>query len=185
GADMIGLVFAKSTRQVTPEQAREIVRAIPSGVATVGVFADESVEAINHAVRVSGVQMVQIADSSEQVRLKRQLKRLTIVARSTANPINAVPPPFADKQRSLTLLDSATTGLWGGTGRLGDWDVAAKWAREYPIILAGGLTPNNVGEAIRAVQPWGVDVSSGIEGPDGQKDPARMRAFVEAARSAH
>ena len=81
------------------------------------------------------------------------------------------------------LVDAAVPQAYGGTGHLADWEIARALAQRAEILLAGGLTPDNVAEAVRAVRPWGVDVSSGVEAAPGRKDPARVRAFIAAARS--
>jgi indole-3-glycerol phosphate synthase/phosphoribosylanthranilate isomerase len=181
GADFIGLVLTPSTRQITPEQARTIVYALPPDALTVGVFADEPDAVVNAAAEIAGVYAVQVPRLNDLPHQNRKLNRQAIFARSSADPANEHPPVRASFIRT-TMIEAAPPGVWGGTGQTGDWEIAARWAHDLPIILAGGLTPENVAEAVRTVQPWGVDVSSGIEGPDGQKDPARMRAFIQAAR---
>lgn len=183
GADLIGLVLTPSTRQITPEQAREIVSYLPADALTIGVFADEPVEQVNELALAANVSAVQVALPGGDRQRAMGLKRPTIYALSSSDPAYAQPLPRLVFPGRLAMLEAAPPGIWGGTGKTGDWELAARWARELPIILAGGLTPENVADAIRTVQPWGVDVSSGIEGPGGQKDPARMHAFVHAARS--
>jgi phosphoribosylanthranilate isomerase len=81
-------------------------------------------------------------------------------------------------------VDASVKGIYGGSGVTADWGGAAELAKKYPLLLAGGLTPENVGEAIRRVQPWGVDVASGVESAPGKKDPSKMKAFVQAVRDA-
>ncbi len=181
GADMIGVVFAAGKRQVTPETARQIVNALPADAVVVGIFANESPEAITQTIGATGINVVQISayPETEGHGAFSQFGLPTIILGKTETPFHSLL-----RYDLLPLLDSTSPGAWGGTGQVGDWERAAAWAKQYPIILAGGLNPANVGEAIRVVQPWGVDVSSGIEGADGQKDPARMRAFVEAVRGA-
>ncbi len=192
GADMIGLVLTQSRRQLTPAQAREIVSALPPSTLTVGVFADEPTERINELAAAAGVHAVQhiarhIAGPDGQVPANTVLDLPAITVCSSADPALAHPLAFPG---SMVLVEAAPSGVWGGVGTQSaeaaqrHWEVAARWARSQPILLAGGLHPANVSAAIAAVQPWGLDVSSGIEGPDGQKDPERMRAFVQAARAA-
>ena len=182
GADLYGLVLTKSKRQVTPEQAQAIVATLPADTLTVGVFADEPSETVNAMAAEAGVKAVQmVASVGEGI---KGLKFPHILAFSSRAPTNAQPRPMQLFPGRLAMIESAPSGVWGGTGQTGDWEIATTWARQLPIILAGGLTPDNVGEAIRTVQPWGVDVSSGIENADGQKDPARMHAFVQAVREA-
>jgi phosphoribosylanthranilate isomerase len=91
---------------------------------------------------------------------------------------------FARAEAPAFLIDASVRGLYGGSGVVADWDGAVEFARKFPLLLAGGLTPENVTEAIRYVRPWGVDVASGVESAPGKKDPGRMKAFVQAARSA-
>jgi phosphoribosylanthranilate isomerase len=89
---------------------------------------------------------------------------------------------FSRQGHPSFLLDASVKGTYGGTGVTADWDRAAELARQYPLLLAGGLTPENVAEAIERVQPWGVDVASGVESSPGEKDPTKVRAFVQAVR---
>jgi indole-3-glycerol phosphate synthase/phosphoribosylanthranilate isomerase len=184
GADLIGLVLTRSKRQITPEQAREIIAALPTDARTVGVFADEPAEMVNAIAAAAGVSFVQVALPGGDHSHLHGLNRPTILALSSADPAYHAPLPRLLFPGRLAMLEAAPPGVWGGAGQTGDWTVAARWAREVPIILAGGLNVENAASAIHTVQPWGVDVSSGIEGPDGRKDPARMRAFVQAVRSA-
>ena len=89
---------------------------------------------------------------------------------------------MSDPERPAFLLDAAAPGQFGGSGQVADWTMARVLARRWPLLLAGGLRPDNVAAAVEAVRPWGVDVASGVESGPGRKDPAKMRAFVEAAR---
>jgi phosphoribosylanthranilate isomerase len=89
----------------------------------------------------------------------------------------------SDPPRPAFLLDAAAQGQFGGSGRVADWDMARVLARRWPLLLAGGLRPDNVAAAVEVVRPWGVDVASGVEISPGRKDAAKMRAFVEAARA--
>jgi indole-3-glycerol phosphate synthase/phosphoribosylanthranilate isomerase len=182
GADLIGLVLTPSMRQISPEQARAIVQALPDDAHTVGVFADEPVEVVNELALAANVSAVQVALPGGDRQRTMGLKRPTIYALSSADPAYAQPMPRLVFPGRLAMIEAAPSGIWGGAAKTGDWEIAARWARELPTILAGGLTPANVADALRTVQPWGVDVSSGIEGPGGLKDPARMRAFVQAVR---
>ncbi len=184
GADLIGLVMTPSKRQITPEQARAIVAALPPDALTVGVFADEPVEQVNALTAAAGVRAVQVALPGGDRSRMHGLKLPTILALSSAAPIYREPRPRLLFPGRLAMIEAAPPGVWGGTGQTGDWAIAATWAKDLPIILAGGLNAANIADAIRTVQPWGVDVSSGIEGPDGSKDPARMRAFIQAVRAA-
>ena len=202
GADFIGLVFAESRRRVTVEQARAVVRALgqpllaaggggASHVETllrrkrplvVGVFADIDAETVNRAAEAVGLDLVQLSGDEPWAMCDRVarpvLKAVKVKDGTSAEEIIAAFRPGA-----VPLLDTHVEGALGGTGRPFDWAVAAAVARRFPIVLAGGLTPENVGEAVRRVCPWAVDVSSGLE-TDGVKDVEKMRAFVVAVREA-
>jgi phosphoribosylanthranilate isomerase len=101
---------------------------------------------------------------------------------SVPNPLTTSVHPFESVDSPALLIDSSAPNLYGGSGLTADWDAAAQIARQYPILLAGGLTPENVTQAIARVQPWGVDTASGVESAPGVKDPAKMHAFVKAVR---
>jgi len=194
GADMIGIVFVPNKRrQVSIETARAIVAALPPEAVTVGLFLAEHADqrdAIADTIAATGITMAQLhgAPVPSPFRDLPVPMIYPLAGRGDMDThgdgvTNAGYAIIADG--ALPLLDSAPPGVWGGTGETGDWERARKMADQYPILLAGGLTPENVGDAIHAVRPWGVDVSSGIEGVDGQKDHARMRAFVQQVRAAN
>jgi phosphoribosylanthranilate isomerase len=182
GADALGLVFyEKSPRCVTREQARAIVAALPPFVTTVGLFVNEPPESIRETVDFCGLDVIQLHgdEGPEACRIPphRVLKALRVKGEESLTGI-------ADYQVSALLLDAWHPDSYGGTGRLGDWKLAARLAAERPVILAGGLNPENIAEAIRQVRPYGVDVSSGVESSPGRKDPARVAAFIRNARAA-
>jgi len=201
GADFIGLVFAESQRRVTLDQARALARALgepPSAAAVgdarhiemllqrkrpllVGVFADADAETIDRTAEAVGLDLVQLSgdepwDICDRLSLP-VLKAVKVRDGTSAEEIIAALRPGA-----VPLLDTHAEGALGGTGRPFDWSVAAEVARRFPIVLAGGLTPENVGEAVRRVRPWAVDVSSGVE-TDGVKDVGKIRAFIAAAHT--
>jgi len=192
GADFIGLVFADSPRRVTLEQAAAVVRALPRRVEPVGVFVDEPAEAVREIAERAGLRVVQL-HGDEPPEISADLEGLKVIKvfrvggdadaaaarawREAAERLGA--PPYA------YLVDARVEGgPRGGTGRPADWTIAARLALEgfRPLILSGGLSADNVAEAIRRVRPWGVDASSGLETAPGRKDPDRIRAFVEAVR---
>ena len=201
GADLIGLVFyPPSHRNVTPEGAAAIVEALrASGHATlaVGLFVNEDSARVNAVADMVGLDLVQLSGDEQPAALaglNRPLLRSVRIAtgegvvrvreRLTAATTMLGPREPGPLGQPLTpLLDAHVPGFWGGTGTQADWDAAATLARLWPLFLAGGLTPENVGAAIRAVGPLGVDVSSGVE-TDKVKDPAKIRAFIAAARAA-
>ena len=223
GADLVGIVFAESTRRVDAQQAQAMTRALGPPLAaheialpppargraredarewfrhgadviaayleakrplTVGLFADQPLEEVNELALESGVDLVQLSgdESWEDCLLvARQVIQVIHVS-----PLDSPPDPlaFAEPGFAIALmLDSAHGPYRGGSGQPFDWEVARLVAAELPMMLAGGLTPENVGRAIAQVRPWAVDVSSGTE-RDGRRDHARVRAFVDAVRTA-
>lgn len=179
GADAIGLIFwPRSRRAVDVTRAQAITRDLPPLVATVGVFVDETpdtVRSIADAVGLSGVQLHGQEEVAHWARFPRPvLKALTVEQYETS--------PWRDA-RAAILLDTHDPVTIGGTGRPVDWQRAAGIAATRRVVLAGGLTPDNVAEAVLQVRPWGVDVASGVEAAPGVKDPARVRAFVRAVRT--
>ena len=180
GATAIGMVFGPaSPRAVGVDAAREIVSALPAGVPAVGVFVNQSVDEINDVIARAGLFGVQL-HGDEPMEAIARIRRPVIRAMTLEDEpaIEAVPPHVT------VLLDAHDPLRRGGTGRTIDWARAARIAAARHVVLAGGLTPGNVGDAIRRVSPYAVDVSSGVEQAPRQKDPALMRAFVDAVRRA-
>ena len=191
GADAIGLVFAKSPRQVTIRQARVIVAALPPFVSAVGVFANVRPATVLRAVAVVGLSEVQLHGDESPDYLRRLstiriLKALRVRDRTFVDQLLAL----AGAGASGIVLDAFSPEARGGTGKRFDWDLLtgleATLARRDlpPLILAGGLTPENVKAGIRRVRPWGVDVSSGVETEPVVKSPEKMARFVAAVREA-
>lgn len=178
GADAIGFIFAPSKRQVRPAQAAEIARRLPAEILTVGVFRDESKERVVEIINTTGLRAAQLHghESAEDCRWIRERVAATIRAFPAGSPDLA---RFADFGADVLLLDSPTPG----SGEVFDWTLADSRPQNQRTLLAGGLDPNNVAEAIRRVRPWGVDVASGVEREPGRKDPSKLRAFIVAARS--
>lgn len=179
GAAAIGFVFwPKSPRCVDPTRARAIVDALPPFVVSVGVFADQQVERVREIVETAGLGAVQL-HGQEAVAGYASLRRPLIKALPVRWGMR--PPALAEMPRCVTvLLDTHDPQRLGGTGRTIDWNVAAEIAATRPVILSGGLRPENVAEAIRAVHPAAVDVASGVEREPGVKDAAKLRAFFDA-----
>jgi phosphoribosylanthranilate isomerase len=184
GADMLGLVFAASRRQVSPEQAAlivEAIRATPHAqrVTIVGLFVNEAPEHMLAIARMCGLDALQLS-GDEHSEIARRLPGIALLKsiRLDGAPGEA---GWLDAADVRLLVDAHVPGSYGGAGVLADWGRAAELSRRRSIMLAGGLTPENVGAAIRQVHPWGVDVSSGVE-TNGVKDVAKIRAFVAAAR---
>lgn len=180
GADLLGFHFCPSERRIAPQAAREIVaevRALPGRIPDiVGVFIDPTEAEVEATVRLVGLDRVQLHGHEEPgFRASRPILKVLRVRDAGIDGDRGWPDPI--------LLDSWSADGRGGTGRTWRWDLAEALARRRPVILAGGLTPENVADAIRALRPHGVDVSSGVEaGTPGHKDENRMRAFVEAVR---
>ena len=190
GADFIGFVFASTRRQVSPAKAREIVdtaKKSSSTVKPVGVFVDALASEVNQTADFCGLDWIQLS-GNESWEYCRQIARPVIKAirigqqlRGEMNAELAVGLKTLSPQRFITLLDSQVEGRYGGTGVTFDWRLAQQVAGEFPVIIAGGLNPENVARAIEVAAPWGVDVSSGVE-TDGTKDIAKIKAFIEAVR---
>ncbi len=182
GADALGFVFAPgSPRFVPPERVREIVRKIPPYVSTVGVFVDAGEEEVNRIVERSGVGAAQFHGSEEPAFLRRfsfpVVKAFRVNAEFDPEILQRYPGP-------AFLLDACKDRGTRGFGQTFDWSVAARAAKYGRIILAGGLTAENVGRAIEEVRPYAVDVSSGVESSAGIKDERKIVSFLKAARSA-
>ncbi len=179
GADAIGFIFAPSQRQVTPAAVTDIVKRLPDTARTIGVFRDHSADEVITIVKKCGLSGAQL-HGHEPPSLSRRVASevsLVIKAFSAGDPMV---PSAADWGADVVMLDSVAPG----SGQVFDWTLA-----EVPtstrLLLAGGLTPDNVGRAISAVRPWGVDAASGVEGArKGQKDPVKVRAFIYNAREA-
>lgn len=182
GADAIGLVFAPSPRRVTLEQAALILRVLPPLVTPVALFVDEAPEQIEFHCRTLGIRTVQL-HGDEPPEVAHRLEGLCLIK---AFRIETVADLAALKgyPAEAYLLDSRVAGQRGGTGVAFDWTLAERAGHYGKIILAGGLTPDNVAEAVRRVRPYAVDTSSGVESEPGKKDPAKVRDFVDAAKSA-
>jgi len=193
GSNFIGLVFAPSPRQVTPAQAGEIVSAVKKcseATVLVGVFVNMPASEVNRIASSCHLDWVQLSgdESWEYCRqiTKPLIKAVRIkpgqrpeeIGEDLATGVRAL-----SNQRCVYLLDSQVKGKYGGTGMTFDWSLARQAAEQFPVIIAGGLTPENVAQAIEMVAPWGVDVASGVE-TGGVKDVAKIRAFIEAVRRA-
>ena len=186
---MLGFNFyPKSPRYITPEACAEIQSSIvnrKSSIVTVGVFVNLPPEQVTSILDQCGLHLAQLSGDEPLLDLitlnGRAFKALrirdpeTAAAQLATIPARNVPP--------ACLIDAHIPGLYGGTGRTADWSLVADLAWQAPILLAGGLTPENVAAAVRQVRPWGVDVASGVEANPGAKDPDKIKAFVDAVRS--
>lgn len=184
GADALGFIFAQSKRRVTPEQAQAIIRELPEDVERIGVFMDESAETIMATVKQAKLTAVQL-HGDESPHLAFALHDKTGVIQTIL-----VRPGFAERMDGFLgrreAPDNILLDAGAGSGKTFDWEAAraAIGQRSRSFIVAGGLTPDNVGEAIRAFHPWGVDVVTGVEREPGRKDPEKLKAFVTAVRRA-
>lgn len=199
GADALGFVFYPgSPRYITPRDASTLVRALPPFVTTVGLFVDEACESVLTTVEHVGLDVIQL-HGNEPPDYCRNLKRRVIKAfrvRNRAAETDAEVNELLDELRSYKvsacLLDTYHPDVQGGTGHTFNWDIARQivdveseqQTQSSKIILAGGLTPDNVAEAVRTVRPYGVDVSSGVEKSPGEKDHTLVREFIARTRQA-
>lgn len=184
GADALGFVlYRKSPRCVEPAVVRSIVAALPPFVLTVGVFVNEDPAVVRTILDECGLALAQL-HGDETAAYCQSLSRPVLKAlrlRDRATFLALAEFQGRANVRGF-LVDAYHEAAYGGTGQTVDWSLAAEAARAAPILLAGGLTPANVGEAVRLVKPYGVDVSSGVEARPGKKDPDKVKAFIEQAR---
>jgi len=192
GADFIGLVFAPSRRQVTPVQAEKIAAAVKkSGNATkiVGVFVNMPAPEVNKIADFCHLDRVQLSGDEPWEYCgeitKPLIKAIRVGQQQSPQEICTALATGAKviSQKHIYLLDSRVKSKYGGTGTAFDWSLARQAAEQFPVIIAGGLTPENVAQVIKMAAPWGVDVSSGVE-VGGVKHLARIRAFIEVVRRA-
>ena len=184
GADAVGFVFAeKSPRLVSKEDVRQIVKKLPPLVQAVGVFVDESADVIREMVRFCGLDMVQLHGSESPGFCKLLAPRVIKAFRVKDETVVGEIENYRGKVRAV-LLDAWSSRAHGGTGKVFDWEIAKKvvLSAGMPVILAGGLNPDNVGDALSRLGPWGVDVSSGVETSPGKKDMDRVRRFIKAVK---
>jgi phosphoribosylanthranilate isomerase len=193
GADAVGFVFAPSPRRVTAEQAARIVPQLPAALEKIGVFVDAGFDEIAETVDAAGLTGVQLhfdAPTALAAQLRERFGpklRILGVVHFDSRAGKRVAAIARDAHIDALLVDSRTAAAVGGTGVAFDWDAARGliFDAEGPMkfIAAGGLTPENVAEAIATLRPWGVDVVSGVESAPGRKDAAKVRAFIERARA--
>jgi phosphoribosylanthranilate isomerase len=181
GADALGLnLWPRSKRFVSAETARLLVRQLPPLVTIVGVFVDPTRDEVLRAIDAVGIQVAQLhGDESPELCASLPLPVVKAIRVKDSHSLAAL----ASYEVSAFLLDSATPA-YGGSGVAFDWGLAAEAAASLPVILAGGLTPENVADAVRAVRPLGVDVASGVESAPGVKDAQKMERFIHNAKEA-
>jgi phosphoribosylanthranilate isomerase len=178
-ADAVGFIFAPSPRQVAPAVARDIAKRLPPEILTVGVFRNEAPSRVVDITYFAGLKAVQLhgKETPTQARWVRQRVARVIQAFPAGDPAVR---RARDYGVDAVLLDYPTPG----SGKVFDWKLCGEAPPGMRMILSGGLTPDNVGDAVAAVQPWGVDVVTGVEREPGRKDPVKVRQFVAAAKAA-
>jgi len=182
GADILGFNFVPGSRRyLNPYAAQDIISVLPPFVAKVGIFADEDADVVNDLAAFLGLDAVQL-HGSEDGQFCRKIDWPVIKALrvGTADDLTGI----SGYDVSAFLLDARVDDALGGTGRTFDWNVAVQFAKKNRIFVAGGLTPDNVGKAIRILSPYGVDTASGVESETAVKDHGLMEEFVRAARCA-
>lgn len=180
GADALGFVFySRSPRAVSAETVKAIVDVLPPFITTVGLFVNEKSETIREIASFCGLDVIQLhGDESPADCIlppHRVVKALRVKDESSL--ANA-----SQYKVSALLLDAWVSGTYGGTGHAFNWDLASEVSGRTKLILAGGLSPDNVSEAVRVVRPYAVDVSSGVEMSPGKKDPGKVKAFIRKAK---
>ena len=192
GADFIGMVFAPSRRQISPSRAKKIVTAVHATgkpVKTVGVFVNMPATEVNRIARECGLNIVQLSGNETWEychEIDKPIIKVVHVGQQSPAELQAI---INDGMNSLSkhgltvLLDTQTADTYGGTGKSFNWELARPAASCFPVLIAGGLTPQNVAGVIKMVSPWGVDISSGVE-TEGIKDMAKIKLFIDEARKA-
>ncbi|MEC7915672.1 MAG: phosphoribosylanthranilate isomerase [Actinomycetota bacterium] len=180
GADALGFNFVPgSSRQIRPAVARDIARRLPGGILTVGIFKDELKETVIEVVHTAGLQAAQLHGRESTDDSMWIAERVPYLIKAFAAGESAI-DRLDDYGANAVLVDAPEPG----SGEVFDWSMLDGRERGRPLILAGGLNPENVAQAVHAVKPWGVDVASGVEASPGVKDPVRVREFILAARQA-
>ncbi|MEM9130990.1 MAG: phosphoribosylanthranilate isomerase [Actinomycetota bacterium] len=178
GANAVGMIFAASSRRIATGEARDIVRRLPPEVLPVGVFRDERAGRVAEIANSIGLRAVQLSghESVEDTRWLAGRVPVVIKAFAAQDPNLA---RAADYGAHRLLIDSASPG----SGKTFDWTLLQRRPVRHKFLLAGGLTPGNVAEAITTVKPWGVDLATGVEASPGVKDPAKLRQFMANVRA--
>jgi phosphoribosylanthranilate isomerase len=184
GADALGFNFyPRSPRYITPETARAIIERLPAAVLTVGVFVNEELDAVEKTASLAGVSALQL-HGTESPEYCRALKGRHLI-KVFATHAEFAPETVLDYDVQAIMLDAADKRRFGGTGKVSDWSIARQTRELFPrLFLAGGLSAENVGEAIEQVNPYAVDACSLLEGAPGRKDQAKVRDFIAAVRKA-
>jgi len=196
GANALGFILAESSRRITVETAAQIIAALPPSTEKIGVVVNETPDALAklaNDIGLTGVQLHGDEPAGQLPEFRRALGLRKIIKTLQARELLAAPETLDEYLRNSNfidgiLLDSGSPAARGGTGVLFDWNAAfpivERIKQHLPVVIAGGLTPVSVADAIRLFDPCGVDVVSGVEFSPGKKDPAKVRAFIAAARAA-
>ena len=185
GADLLGFNFyAGSPRYVEPAKARRIVSRLPKRISVVGVFVNETEQTMLEIARTVGLDALQLHGDETPAMVARLKRSFPVIKAIRVKQSLAVGQLQTYRASTALLLDGFDTHQRGGTGRTFDWEIARRAKKYGRVFLAGGLTPENVGEAIRAARPYAVDVCSGVEARPGKKDPARLKRLMGAAKNA-
>ena len=179
GADAVGFIFAPSTRQVAPRLVRDIVKRLPPEILTVGVFRDESPERVIEIVQGTGLRADQLHGHESPEQALQVKARVPVLFKVFAAGDSAV-RQAKSYGAAVIMVDNPTPG----SGQVFDWSLAEDVPGGLRLMLAGGLGPENVADAIHTVHPWGVDACSGLESEPGRKDPRKLRAFIANAKEA-
>jgi phosphoribosylanthranilate isomerase len=182
GADFIGFNFySKSPRYISVGQCRDIMSVMRryGHIQYVGVFVNSSMEDIRATMETCGLRLAQLHGDESPEMMNALHGKAFKAFRGIPQETNG----FAREDAPAFLVDASVKGIYGGSGVTVDWIAASELAKNYPLLLAGGLTPENVADAVEQVKPWGVDVASGVESAPGKKDLGKMKAFVRAVQS--
>jgi phosphoribosylanthranilate isomerase len=179
GADALGFIFAPSPRQVAPRLVNDIVRRLPPEILTVGVFRDEAPERVVDIVHKTGLRAAQLHGHETVEQVARVKEHVPVVFKAFA-----AGDPAVRKARSYGVSGVLVDNPRPGSGHVFDWSLAEDVPGGLRLILAGGLGPDNVADAIATVRPWGVDACSQLEAEPGKKDPRKLRAFIANAKEA-
>jgi phosphoribosylanthranilate isomerase len=179
GADAIGFIFAPSPRQVAPQLVRDIVKRLPPEIVTVGVFRDQSPQRVIEIVQGTGLRVAQLHGHESPEQARQVKERVPVLFKAFAAGDLAV-RQARSYGAAVVMVDNPTPG----SGQVFDWSLAEDVPGGLRLMLAGGLGPDNVADAIHTVHPWGVDACSGLEAEPGKKDPRKLRAFIANAKEA-
>jgi phosphoribosylanthranilate isomerase len=191
GADYLGFNFyPNSVRFIEKETCAEIMSVLKKEhpqIKLVGVFVNSPVEEVKAILETCHLHLAQLhGDETPEMLESFNGKAFKAIRLSASTSFDESVSPFLksvpESASPALLMDAAVKGVYGGSGVTADWSTAAELAKKYPLLLAGGLTPENVADAVRQVKPWGVDVASGVESTAGEKDAAKMSAFVKAVK---